>query len=126
MGHPPAAVRPYGGSAVRDERQRELDDIPIGVLGVGSELIEARDAVGDYPIDKCTQQALREVRVIEQGLDDVAIRALERHCVSNDDRRRECGRSPVRGHVDDQRREVVVEQHVPSEIAVHQLRPTPD
>ena len=45
---PAAASRPARGSDVRDERQRELDDIPVGVLGAGSELIEPRDlALGE-------------------------------------------------------------------------------
>jgi len=55
----------------------QLDGRQVGVVGVDGSALRAGQVVGDGPEDQGTQQVLREVRLLEQGLDDVLVRPVD-------------------------------------------------
>lgn len=84
-------------------------------------LVPGHDSVGHDAEDQGADQVLAEVIEMPDRVQDLPIRALPDQGVNDHDRGSVRNGSPVGGEVDDRRRQLVIEEHIPGEVAVDQL-----
>jgi hypothetical protein len=84
-------------------------------------LVPGHDAVRHDAEDQGAEQVLAEIIDVPYRVEELPIRAFPDQGVSDHDRSGVRNGPPVRGEVDDRRRQLVIEEHVPGEVAVDQL-----